>query len=146
VITPTVTISSQHRESRTDYQMRTVKGAANTTLKILAIVRVINCTMAGTHQPIELSVTIDQTELCLRESPKGNMFNGHSNSYTSQNVEHCHRYSQHGHSKLVSSTTVIVPNKLHGSVRLLNIHPDFYILMQKAVILNTSCTVRVFGR
>jgi len=30
-----------------------------------------------------------------------------------------------------------VRNKLHDSLELLNVRPDLYILMQKAVILNT---------
>jgi hypothetical protein len=38
---------------------------------------------------------------------------------------------------LVISTTGIIPNKLHESLKLLNHHPALYILMQKAVILNT---------
>jgi hypothetical protein len=32
-------------------------------------------------------------------------------------------------------TTSIVPNKLHDILKLLNHHPDLYILMQKAVII-----------
>jgi hypothetical protein len=38
---------------------------------------------------------------------------------------------------LVISTQGIIPNKLHGSLKLLNCHPALYILMQKAVILHT---------
>jgi len=32
---------------------------------------------------------------------------------------------------------IIIINKLHESLKLFNIHPDLYILQQKAVILNT---------
>ena len=42
----------------------------------------------------------------------------------------------------VLSTTDITPNKLHESLRQLNLRPALYILMQKAVILNTWPTVR----
>jgi hypothetical protein len=38
---------------------------------------------------------------------------------------------------LVLPTTGIIPNKLHESLKLLNPHPGLYILMHKAVILNT---------
>ena len=45
---------------------------------------------------------------------------------------------------LVLSTTCIIPNKLHESLKLLNPHPVLYILMQKAVTLNTCRIVRKF--
>jgi hypothetical protein len=45
---------------------------------------------------------------------------------------------------LVLSTTGIIPNKLHESLKLLNLHPALYIHIQKAVILNTCCIVRKF--
>jgi hypothetical protein len=45
---------------------------------------------------------------------------------------------------LVVSTTGISPNKLHESLKLPNLHPALYILMQKTVILNTRRIVRKF--
>ena len=42
----------------------------------------------------------------------------------------------------VLSSTGIILNKLHDSVKLLNLRPILYIPMQKAVILNTCRTVR----
>jgi hypothetical protein len=45
---------------------------------------------------------------------------------------------------LVLSTMGVIPNKLHESLKLLNLHPDLYILIQKAVILNTCSTLRKF--
>jgi hypothetical protein len=44
----------------------------------------------------------------------------------------------------VLSTTGIIPNKLHESLKLLNLFPALYIQMQKAVILNTCDIVRKF--
>jgi hypothetical protein len=38
---------------------------------------------------------------------------------------------------LVLSTEGIIPNKLHESLKLLNLRASVYILMQKAVIINT---------
>jgi hypothetical protein len=47
----------------------------------------------------------------------------------------------------VLPTTGIIPNKLHESLKLLNLHPAVYILLLEAVILNTDHIVRkVFGR
>jgi hypothetical protein len=37
----------------------------------------------------------------------------------------------------------IMPNKLHKTLKLLNLRPALYILMQKAVILNTC---RIVGK
>jgi hypothetical protein len=45
---------------------------------------------------------------------------------------------------LAQFTTGIIPNKLHESLKLLNLHPTLYILMQEAVISNTHCIVRKF--
>ena len=45
---------------------------------------------------------------------------------------------------LVLSITGIIPNKLHKSLKLLNLWPGLYILMQKALVLNTFCIVRKF--
>jgi hypothetical protein len=45
---------------------------------------------------------------------------------------------------LVLSSMGIIPNKLHKSLKLLNLCPALYIGMQKAVILNTCCIVRNF--
>jgi hypothetical protein len=45
---------------------------------------------------------------------------------------------------LVLSTMGIIPNKLHESLELLNLCPALYILMQKAVKLNTCHIVRKF--
>jgi hypothetical protein len=42
---------------------------------------------------------------------------------------------------LVLSTRGIFPNKLHESLKLLNIRSDLYIQMQKAAILNTCRVV-----
>jgi hypothetical protein len=39
---------------------------------------------------------------------------------------------------LVLSTTGIIPDKLHDSLKLLNLRSGLYILMQKAIILNFS--------
>jgi hypothetical protein len=36
----------------------------------------------------------------------------------------------------------IIPNKLHDSLKLLNLRPALYIPMHKAVILNTCCIAR----
>jgi hypothetical protein len=43
---------------------------------------------------------------------------------------------------LVLSTTGIIPNKLHESLKLLNLRPVLHILMLKAVILNTCRIIR----
>jgi hypothetical protein len=45
---------------------------------------------------------------------------------------------------LVLYTLHIIQHKLHKSMQLLNLCPAIYILMQKAVILNTCCIVRKF--
>jgi hypothetical protein len=44
----------------------------------------------------------------------------------------------------ILSTMGIIPNKLHKSLKLLNLRPGLYILMQKAVILNIYHIVRKF--
>jgi hypothetical protein len=46
---------------------------------------------------------------------------------------------------LVLSTMGIIPNKLHESLKLLNLHPGLYILMPEAVILNPCHIVRKLG-
>ena len=38
--------------------------------------------------------------------------------------------------QLLLPTTGIIPNKLHESLKLLNLRPDLYILKQEAVSLN----------
>jgi hypothetical protein len=43
---------------------------------------------------------------------------------------------------LVLSTMGIIPNKLHENLKLFTLPPALYILMQKAVILNTCHIVR----
>ena len=44
-------------------------------------------------------------------------------------------------------TTGIIPNKLHETLKLLNLRPGLHILAQKAIILNTCCkSQNVFGR
>jgi hypothetical protein len=43
---------------------------------------------------------------------------------------------------LVLSTTGVIPNKLHKSLKMLSLRPAPYILMQKAAILNTCRMVR----
>ena len=45
---------------------------------------------------------------------------------------------------LVLSTTGIITNKLHESLKLLNLRPALYILMPIAVILDTRRIVRMF--
>ena len=40
------------------------------------------------------------------------------------------------------STTGIISNKLHDSLKLLNRRPAIYIVIQKAVIINIFCMVR----
>jgi hypothetical protein len=45
---------------------------------------------------------------------------------------------------LLLSTADVIPDKLHERLKLLNLHPALYILMQKAVTLNTCRTVRKF--
>jgi hypothetical protein len=44
---------------------------------------------------------------------------------------------------LVLSTAGIIPHKQHDSLKLLNLRPNLYILMQKAAILNAS---RIAGK
>jgi hypothetical protein len=44
---------------------------------------------------------------------------------------------------LVLFTTGIIPNKLHESLKLLNLRPALYILMQKLVVLYTC---RIVGK
>jgi len=44
---------------------------------------------------------------------------------------------------IVQSTTAI-PNKLHETLKLPNIHLALYILMEKAAMLKTCCIVRKF--
>jgi hypothetical protein len=46
--------------------------------------------------------------------------------------------------RLVLSTMGIIPNRLHKSLKLLNLHPALYILVQKAEVLNTCRIVRMF--
>jgi hypothetical protein len=41
-------------------------------------------------------------------------------------------------------TTGVIPNKLHGSLKLLNLRPTLYILMLLAAVLNACCIVRKF--
>jgi len=43
---------------------------------------------------------------------------------------------------LVVPTTGTIPNKLHVSLKLLRLRPGLYILVQKAVLLNTCYIVR----
>jgi len=38
----------------------------------------------------------------------------------------------------------IIPNQLHEGLKLLSLRPTLYVLMQKAVILNTWRIVRKF--
>jgi len=38
----------------------------------------------------------------------------------------------------------IIANKLHESLKLLNLHPASYVLLQKAEVLKTCCIVRMF--
>jgi len=45
---------------------------------------------------------------------------------------------------LLPPTMGIIPNKLHESLKLLDLRPGLHILMQKVVILNTCCTVKMF--
>jgi hypothetical protein len=45
---------------------------------------------------------------------------------------------------LVLSTTIIIPRKSHESLKLLNLAPAVYVIMQKAVILSTCSIVRKF--
>jgi len=45
---------------------------------------------------------------------------------------------------LVLSTTGIIPNKLHESLKILNLRPALYTVMQKAVKLITYRIVRKF--
>lgn len=45
---------------------------------------------------------------------------------------------------IVLSSTGIIPHKLHESLKTLNIKKNVYILIQKAVILNTTRIVRKF--
>jgi len=45
---------------------------------------------------------------------------------------------------LVLSKMGMFPNKLYESIELLNLRPGIYIIMQKAVILNTCHIIRMF--
>ena len=45
---------------------------------------------------------------------------------------------------LVPSKMGMFPNKLYESIKLLNLRPGIYIIMQKAVILNTCRIIRMF--
>ena len=45
---------------------------------------------------------------------------------------------------LVLSATGIVPNKLHGSLKLLIVRPGLYVVMQKGAVLSTWRIVRDF--
>jgi len=45
---------------------------------------------------------------------------------------------------LVPSKMGMFPNKLYESIELLNLRPGIYIIMQKAVILNTCRIIRMF--
>ncbi|CAH2106131.1 unnamed protein product [Euphydryas editha] len=45
---------------------------------------------------------------------------------------------------IVLSTTGVIPKQLHQSIKTLNLPPNIYILIQKAVILNTCRIVRKF--
>ena len=45
---------------------------------------------------------------------------------------------------LVLSKAGIISHKLHHRLKLLNLRPALHFLMQKAVVLNTRCTLRKF--
>jgi hypothetical protein len=45
---------------------------------------------------------------------------------------------------LVPSKMGMFPNKLYESIKLLNLRPGIYIIMQKAVILSTCRIIRTF--
>ena len=45
---------------------------------------------------------------------------------------------------IIISSTGVIPRTLHLSLKILHIHPLTYILLQKAVILNTCSIVRKF--
>jgi len=45
---------------------------------------------------------------------------------------------------LVPSKMGMFPNKLYESIKLLNLRPGIYIIMQKAVTLNMCHTIRMF--
>jgi len=45
---------------------------------------------------------------------------------------------------LLLSTRIIIPNNLHESLKVLNLAPALYIIMQKALVLSTCNTVRKF--
>lgn len=45
---------------------------------------------------------------------------------------------------IILSVTGVIPNKLHDSIRILEINPNIYIEMQKSVIISTCSIVRQF--
>ena len=45
---------------------------------------------------------------------------------------------------IIVSSTGVIPKTLHDSLKTLDIHPQTYILIQKAVIINTCRLVRKF--
>jgi hypothetical protein len=108
-----------------------------------------------TLQNIRLDIVIlNKTikEECLIDTTISNSHNLHST-----NTKKLQKYTalKEGHIRIrqpqtayiippVLSTMGIIPNKLHRSLKLINLHHALYIPKQKAVILNTCHTVRKF--
>jgi hypothetical protein len=97
-------------------------------------------------------VILDKTikELYLTDTAIPNSHNLHSTitelqKYTALKEEHMRIWQLKTAYiiQLVPSTMVIIPNKLHGSLKLLNLRHALYILQQKAGILNT-CHIESF--
>jgi hypothetical protein len=100
------------------------------------------------------TVILDKTikEVCLIDAAVPNSHNLHSaiteklQKYTELKEELIRVWQQETAyiTPLALPTKESIPNKLHESLKLLNIRPDLPTILQKAVILNTCRTVRKF--
>lgn len=88
---------------------------------------------------IYVAITKPQpSQYCHREAPEVQRFEGRAyNNLATEN-------GVYNSTSAVLPTTGIIPNKLHESLKLLNLHPALYILMLEPVILNKDHTVRTF--
>jgi len=99
-------------------------------------------------------VLLDKTikEVCLKDTVISKSHNLHSTitenlqGYTALKEEHIRKWQLKTAYiiTLVLSTMGIIPKKLHGSLKLINLRHALYIPKQRAVILNTCHTVRKF--
>jgi len=122
-------------------------------MMMMIIILIISYTTDQTLHKIRLDIVrLDKTnkEVCLTDTAISNSHNLHSTitetlqKYTALKEEHIRIWQlKTAHIiPLVLSTMGIIPNKLHGSSKLINLRHALYIPKQKAVIPNTCHTVR----